>query len=170
MPSAVASGDVKLISRELARLGQNLAFLTSSRIRRTTSTGGNGPGSVLLRHVLRDCINTAGRGVAIARKRPRGQKRPLLPLRSSRPLNPARRSASKARAWLAGVHSRLPHALEHRTCDYRASGMPRDGGRTRVGRRAGPIRGGALGRRGLWVPGGWASPEISNRNTQLVHI
>ena len=113
LPSAVASGDVTSISRELARLGQNLAFLTSSRIRRTISTGGNGPGSVLLRHVLRDCINTAGRGVGIARKRPRGQKRPLLPLRSSRPLNPARRSASKAKAWLAVVKSRLAHALEH---------------------------------------------------------
>ena len=113
LPSPVASGDVILISRELARLGQNLAFFTSSRIRRTTSTGGNGPGSVLLRHVLRDCINTAGRGVGIARKRPRGQKRPLLPLRSSRPLNPARRSASKAKSWLAGVKSRLAHALEH---------------------------------------------------------
>ena len=113
LPSAVASGDVTSISRELARLGQNLAFLASSRIRRTISTGGNGPGSVLLRHVLRDCINTAGRGVGIARKRPRGQKRPLLPLRSSRPLNPARRSASKAKAWLAGVKSQLAHALEH---------------------------------------------------------
>ena len=113
LPSAVASGDVTSISRELARLGQNLAFLTSSRIRRTISTGGNGPGSVLLRHVLRYCINTAGRGVGIARKRPRGQKRPLLPLRSSRPLNPARRSASKAKAWLPGVKSRLAHAQEH---------------------------------------------------------
>ena len=113
LPSAVASGDVTLISPELARLGQNLAFLTSSRIRRTISTGGNGPGSVLLRHVLRDRINTVGRGVGIARKRPRGQKRPLLSLRSSRPLNPARRSASKAKAWLAGVKSRLAHALEH---------------------------------------------------------
>ena len=86
LPSPVASGDVTLISRELARLGQNLAFLTSSRIRRTTSTGGNGPGSVLLRHVLRDSINTGGRGVGIAPNRPRGQKRPLLPQRSSRPL------------------------------------------------------------------------------------
>ena len=37
LPSAVASGDVTSISRELARLGQNLAFLTSSRIRRTIS-------------------------------------------------------------------------------------------------------------------------------------
>ena len=97
-------------SRDLARIWP---FWTSSRIRRTISTGGNGPGSVLLRHVLRDCINTVGRGVGVARKRPRGQKRPLLPLRSSRPLNPARRSASKAKAWLAGVKSRLAHALEH---------------------------------------------------------
>ena len=105
LPSAVASGDVTSISRELARLGQNLAFLTSSRIRRTISTGGNGPGSVLLRHVLRYYINTVGRRVGIARKRPRVQRRPLLPQRqrsSTRPLNPARRSASKAREWLTG--------------------------------------------------------------------
>eukprot|EP00966_Prymnesium_polylepis_P320898 7377250-Prymnesium_polylepis.1 len=47
--------------------------------RRTTSTGVNGPRSVILRRVLRDYIDAAGIGVRIARKRPRGQKRPLLP-------------------------------------------------------------------------------------------
>ena len=97
-----------MISREIARLGQNLAFLTSSRIRRTTSTGGNGPGSVLLRHVLRDCINTGGRGVGIAPNRPRGQKRPLLPQRSSR-LLAVRAASRRAATGSEGRESRARH-------------------------------------------------------------
>ena len=43
-------------------------------VRRTASAGNHGPGSVLLRAVLKDCINTAGRGVGIDRNRPRGPR------------------------------------------------------------------------------------------------
>ena len=43
-------------------------------VRWTASAGNHGPGSVLLRAVLKDCINTAGRGVGIDRNRPRGPR------------------------------------------------------------------------------------------------
>ena len=169
MPSEVASGDVTLISRELARLGQNLAFLTSSRVRRTTSTGDNGPGSVLLRHVLRDCISTGGRGVARWNRSepttwPETAVTTVTVITASQP-GPAIGFEGEGMARRGEISARSRPRAPHLTigqagCRGMAVGLV-------WGVTPDPSAGGS---RGLWVPGGWASPEISNRNTQLVHI
>ena len=52
--SDVASGDITVISRELARSGQNLAFCTPTKVRRGGSTSIRGSGSTLHRPSIQE--------------------------------------------------------------------------------------------------------------------